>query len=336
MLTYIKARTAEEWNLPAYRGKGGHVESYFLKGNDPETLRAFWIKFTIYAPLRGNPLGEVWAILFDPHSRTVIGAKESYLLSECSLEGGKPIRMGHSTLSSTSTEGKIHNGEGKEIRWSLSFRSELPPLVLFPSRLMYHLPLPRSKTVTPHPYLLFSGTIHSPLGEWAFRNAPGCQGHNWGKEHAFSYAWVHCNLWEKREGIVFEGLSARVKVGKRILPPLSLGALILPGGKTLFFRGIKALTSRDIHFDPTTYRFSLRGEFYTLEGEARMDPQVSAGLTYLNPDGTPGYCLNSKTSDLVLKLINSDGRVVEEFRSHQTSALEILVRDPDHPVKMIL
>jgi hypothetical protein len=67
-----------------------------------------------------------------------------------------------------------------------------------------------------------------------------------------------------------------------------------------------------------------------------MDPQVSAGLTYLNPDGTPGYCLNSKTSDLVLKLINSDGRVVEEFRSHQTSALEILVRDPDHPVKMIL
>jgi hypothetical protein len=168
------------------------------------------------------------------------------------------------------------------------------------------------------------------------KNARGCQGHNWGKEHAYSYAWVHCNLWEKKEGIVFEGLSARVKVGERILPPLSLGALLLPGGNTLYFRGVKAMRSREVEYDATRYRFILPGRHYILEGEARMEPEISAGLTYLNPDGTPGYCLNSKTSSLVLRLKNYDGRIVEEFRSPGSSALEILTRDPDHPVKMIL
>src|SRR4051812_11039993 len=51
---------------------GGHVESYFLKANDPHTRRAIWIKTTIYAtgkPTKdGEPsstVAEAWAICFD-------------------------------------------------------------------------------------------------------------------------------------------------------------------------------------------------------------------------------------------------------------------------------
>ena len=52
------------------RDRGGHVESYFLKANDPRAPRAIWIKTTIYASARapsGEPhaLAEAWAIAFD-------------------------------------------------------------------------------------------------------------------------------------------------------------------------------------------------------------------------------------------------------------------------------
>lgn len=336
MPSYLTARTPEEWNAPAYAGKPGHVESYFFKGNDLENNRAFWIKFTIFSPLSGDPLGEVWAILFDQKNCTVLGAKESYPLSSCVLAKGKPIQMGNSWFTSERSEGIVATKTGEKIQWNLNFSCEIEPLALFPLRLMYLLPLPRSKTVTPYPDLVFSGTITSPLGVWTLEKVRGCQGHNWGKEHAYSYAWTHCNLFTRKEGIVYEGLSARVRIGKKIAPPLSLGALILPGGNTLYFRGLKALRSKEIEYDFTSYRFTLPGEHYILEGEAKLSPALAAGLTYYNPDGEKGYCLNSKTAELTIRLRNREGRTVEEFFSPAGAALEILTRDSEHPVRMIL
>lgn len=336
MASYLTAKTPEEWNTPAYRGRNGHVESYFLKGNDPGEGRAFWLKFTLYAPRTGeNHLAEVWAILFDLKGRRVLGAKESYPVTSALLAPGA-IQIGSSLFKGTTTSGTLRTQGGEEITWELRMESLAPPLVLFPTRLMYLTPVPRSKTVTPYPDLLFHGTIRSPLGTWELKGARGCQGHNWGKEHAHSYAWVHCNLFEKHEGLVYEGLTARVRIGRRLSPPISIGALLLPGGDTLFFNRLESLRSKEVDYDHTRYRFRLPGKHYVLEGEASLEPEMAAGLTYLNPDGEKGYCLNSKTSSLILRLKNHEGRVVEEFVSPQTAALEILTRDPQHPVKMIL
>jgi hypothetical protein len=40
----------------------GHVESYFLRANDPARPRALWLKATILAPLQGEPVAETWLI----------------------------------------------------------------------------------------------------------------------------------------------------------------------------------------------------------------------------------------------------------------------------------
>ncbi|MDB4933724.1 MAG: hypothetical protein JWP87_696, partial [Labilithrix sp.] len=55
-----------------YRG-GGHVESWFLKANEPGGRRAIWVKNTVFArePGKGKraavvpPMAEAWAIAFD-------------------------------------------------------------------------------------------------------------------------------------------------------------------------------------------------------------------------------------------------------------------------------
>jgi hypothetical protein len=298
--------------------------------------RAFWIKFTLFVPYEGEPLAEVWAILFDLSRRKVLGIKEEHPLSTARFEKEGGISVGSSLLSLKKTTGRVTNPERGFVSWDLSWESHYPPLVLFPYGWMYSFPLPKSKTVTPYPHLLFSGTIESPLGRWDLIKTPGCQGHNWGKEHTYQYAWVHGNTFRGREGVVFEGVSAQVRVLGRVLPPLTLGILLLPGGGMIPFHRFSSLRKNRGEWGYSSYRFTLVNRSYRLEGEGSLDPSMTAGLTYRNPDGEVGYCLNSKTSSLTLTLYNREGRVVDRLESENGSALEILTRSPDHPVQMIL
>ena len=60
--------TRDPWNAARYETgtAAGHYESWFQRANDPSGRRAFWIRYTIFAP-RGRPadaVGELWAIAF--------------------------------------------------------------------------------------------------------------------------------------------------------------------------------------------------------------------------------------------------------------------------------
>jgi len=51
----------------------GHYESFFVRANDPTRPRAFWIRYTVFAP-DGKPedaRGELWAVVFDGKSGKV-------------------------------------------------------------------------------------------------------------------------------------------------------------------------------------------------------------------------------------------------------------------------
>src|SRR5438046_2552815 len=69
-----RSHVGVRYTPPAPRG---HVESYFLKANDPARRRALWLKATIFAP-RERPhanhgagaggrgaIAEAWAVAFD-------------------------------------------------------------------------------------------------------------------------------------------------------------------------------------------------------------------------------------------------------------------------------
>jgi hypothetical protein len=61
--------TRDPWNAARYAPgmATGHYESWFQRANDPSGSRAFWIRYTIFAP-RDRPadaVGELWAIVFE-------------------------------------------------------------------------------------------------------------------------------------------------------------------------------------------------------------------------------------------------------------------------------
>src|SRR5205823_5809320 len=99
--------------------------------------------------------------------------------------------------------------------------------VHFPAAWMYEGPFPSSKVVSPLPDLRVSGSITVNGETWTVDAWPGVLGHNWGPRHTPLYAWGHCNVWTTEsgtphEGLVFEGMSGRIKLGPVLAPITTL------------------------------------------------------------------------------------------------------------------
>ncbi|MDY0002529.1 MAG: hypothetical protein RBU30_14635, partial [Polyangia bacterium] len=212
------------------------MESFFLKANDPASDRAFWLKFTILAPVGGREaVGEVWAILFDGHKEQR-AAKETFPVEALALgPGGVGITLGECEFGPGRSRGRLRGKDGTVFRWDLRFDGERAPLKPFPYAWMYTAPFPKSKSLTPTSDTRFEGFVEA--GELRFEVAswPGMQGHNWGKSHAERYAWAHCNVFADPDGravdAVFEGFSARIRLGPVVTPFLT-ACLLTHGGRT--------------------------------------------------------------------------------------------------------
>ncbi|MBI2898014.1 MAG: hypothetical protein HYY06_30960 [Deltaproteobacteria bacterium] len=311
----------------------GHAESYFLKANDPDGSRAFWLKFTFMSPA-GKPeqaLAEVWAIVFDRKTGRNRAAKESFPFAAATTSSDPfRIEVGGSMLETGKTRGAITTG-AEPISWDLGFttRSQLHrPL---PFDWMYRAKVPRQKLVTPYPDERFAGVVE--VGDRAIEVAgwPGMQGHNWGSEHTFAYAWCHCNVLGT-EGF-FEGFSGKVKLGPVKTPWLTLATLAIDG-RRIHFDGPSQMLSRKVDVGRYFWRFAVRRGATSLEGEAVAERDDMMGLTYENPGGPLTYCLNSKLARLSLEL-HEPGSPARRFES-DAAALELGTRDPSHGVRMVL
>lgn len=321
----------------------GHVESYFLKLNDPASPRALWLKFTILSPERHpkDAVAELWAIAFDGETGQHAAAKQTWAFSD-SEAGMKqyPLSLGGCVLAPGNTRGEVEKA-GHRIEWDLRFTASTPPMHLFPYEAMYRLPVPRSKTVTPYPDARFEGFYRVDGKEIAVSGWPGTQGHNWGREHAFLYAWSHCNLlYDERgtfmEDSYFEGLSARVRIAGKVTPFLSVAWLRLRG-VDFPFTHLRTLARAQAEVEVGaryTWSFSLAGEAGSLTGELEAPRENLVGLYYVNPNGEMTYCLNSKIARLRLSLRPYSGG--EIALTSEAAALEIGTRDPHHGVTMVL
>lgn len=331
-----------DWNALRFPGRGAdHVESYFVKGVSPEADRALWLKATIYscATEPERAVTEGWAIVWDhrgpSHRRQAV--KHSVPLDAARLEhdrlgvawddaqSGSFLR-----LDAERSEGRIVAPSGT-VSWELGLSGPADPLVLFPSRLMYDGPLPTSKTVTPQPDALLHGQLTLGDERWEIAAWRGMQGHNWGTGHAEQYAWVHCNQWSEPSELVLEAVTARVRLGPALSPPLSAACVRYRGVDHPFHGPIAMLATR-ADVGTRRYSFSASSRGATLEGVFEAATEDLVGLYYDNPRGQPTHCLNSKLARGRLRLALPGQPVVS--LSTQAAALELGTRRVDHGVRM--
>jgi hypothetical protein len=131
-----------------------------------------------------------------------------------------------------------------------------------------------------------SSGLAEVFGErWDVTGWNGMQGHNWGREHAFEYAWGQCFFPADKgapEAMV-EGFTGRIRIAGRTTPRLS-AMVVRRGTRTYSFATIFDFWRQEAHVGPERWTLSLK----SADGEARlrMDAagQPMACLGYANPD----------------------------------------------------
>lgn len=323
------------------RGDGkGHVESFFLKANDPDGDRAFWLKFTIYAPVTGEgTVGEVWAILFD-RDEGHRAAKATFPIEQLTLGvDNVGVSVADCELVPGHTHGSIRDAAGMEFRWNLDFEGDRRPLRPLPYEWMYTAEaFPKSKTLTPTSDTRYDGYVQAGDRRLEVEAWPGMQGHNWQRAHAERYAWGHCNVFVDPEGnpvdAVFEGVSTKLKIGPVVTPYLTLAMLVHEGRVYAFNQAVNLVRNR-CELDYESWDFVCQHGPYRLLGSLWTTKDQMVGLTYHNPQGEPAHCLNSKIAHCEMRLVER-GETVLRMRSPGKAALEVTVKEPDHGVKMYL
>jgi len=324
----------------------GHVESYFLKANEPTGDRALWIKATIFAgqsdPLR--PVVEGWAIAFDRRGgeRRHVAVKHTLPFEAAAFHRGGlgvgwkvPVsaRAEHPaelTLTPGESTGLVVGPEHR-VAWNLRFSQRGEAFAHYPYPLMYEAPLPAFKVCSPCPDARFEGEVIVDGERWSLDGWRGMQGHNWGPEHTERYAWSHSAIWEEGDDLLLDGLSAKVALGPVRTPLLTLICVRHEGVDYAFNTPVELVRSHG-EIGPGRWTFSAKNRRARIEGSVEASDEDFVGLYYPNPDGRMTYCLNTKLATAQVCFQPAGGPAIT--RSSRCAALEIATRDPGHGVRM--
>lgn len=333
-------RRADEralWNGARWRPKErrGHYESWFCRANHPTRPLAFWIRYTIFEPEGGGreaARGELWAVWFDGERGRVIGSKRDVAIADCSFgKSALEVSIGGSALEDGRLDGSCE-GQGHALRWSLTFETERPPLLLF-DRALYGAPFPKAKALVPAPQARFDGTVEVDGEPQAIESWPGSQNHNWGEKHTDHYAWGQVVGFDERPDAFFEVAIARVRLGP-VLLPAACPLVLRVGDEELAFRTLPAMLRGAGRYDFFHMAFSNRGAEGSVEGVIAAPRERFVALPYDDPPGGTRTCLNSKIASCHLTL-RRPGRAPLSLSSANRAAFEILTDADDHGVRRI-
>lgn len=295
--------TRDFWNAARYRtGTDGHYESWFQRANDPTGRRAFWIRYTIFAPA-GRPdaaVGELWAIAFDRSGPHIVAVKQVHPIAACRFSVERlDVAIGDARLDDAGLRGAATAG-GHTIAWDLRYAGGQPPLLLLPERL-YAAPLPRAKALVGRPLARFTGSINVDGETLVIADWVGSQNHNWGSRHTDRYAWGQVAGFDEAPDGFLECSTARLKLGPLWTPPMS-PVLLRLGDTTLRWNGLpRAIRARG-RYAPYDWRIETSGPDGELALHIAADAADFVALRYDNPPGGSKICLNSKIARCELTL----------------------------------
>lgn len=344
-LLYCQRMTADDDNLPRFRVGTDHVESWFVRANDPASARAVWLKATVLTRADGTSLSQAWFSIFDD-DRTE-GFRLDVPLAGATFDGdpsGFRAEVGPLTLrldaDSGASAGRLGSGSGG-VSWDLAF-TRVPgplgrPMCLLPTPRLVDAPFPRNKLLTPFPVATFAGTVTWGPDTWDLSDWIGMQGHNWGSSHSPEYAWGQCVFTGSAEGrpvAVVEGASGRIALGRKASPLLSMLVIRRSGDEYRFDRVVDLWRQRPA-LDFPRWSLQMAGR----DGQAHLEMRGRTGamvcLGYQNPARPTSYCLNSKTASVRLTVRPRRGSAFE-LRSEHAGALEFLTAEPVDEVQPVV
>lgn len=270
-------------------------ESFYWRGLSPDGSKAFWLKHNLLRVSSENTiLIKNGLVIFDKEKRnsSCLFQEKKINLSEFLgkkktswLEWGREnFENGFFDIHSNKLCGLIR-GKFRPIQWDLSFLLSGKPYYHYPKNIWYSLPFPKTKLVTSDRFVTFDGTIQNSDSVFSVNGWTGICGHNWGTSHALAYVFSTCNRFLKNEKAFFAGLSAKIPIGSRTSPLLSLCFLEWNGVGYHFDSLLSSMSHEAGFFEKNRWEVVFNNSSHRLKVEVFSKIEDGVFLLYEKPSG---------------------------------------------------
>jgi hypothetical protein len=310
--------------FPDVPPEAGHYESFYLRAAHPSEPLGVWIRYTVHTRPGAEPNGSLWFTLFDANADGPWAVKVT--------ERGPRIPSGGFIEIAGATFGpEAVTGRAGDASWDLRYTGGADPLLHLPRDWMYRAKLPRTKTLSPHPAALYSGTVTVADRTIELDRWPGMVGHNWGAEHAERWVWMHGIGFEgKGEDTWIDAAVGRVKAGPFATPWLGNGGISIDGVRYRL-GGIERTRAIRVNERPTGCDFLLPGPGITVRGRVGSEAKNFVGWVYADPAGPEHNTVNCSISDMELT-VSRDSRPDLTLVTRAGASYELGMRETDHGI----
>jgi hypothetical protein len=319
---------SEADNLPAWTGRPGEYEVWFLTISDPGSGNGYWIRSTLSSPVRGVPTAGVWFARFDrSNPEDTFGLHRAY--ERWALEEGRfHVRVGGATMSSGVAAGSVE-AAGHAVSWDLRFPTGEPTYRLLPDWL-YRSRLAPTKPFSPNVRTRVAGSITVDGASVELEDAPSQQGHLYGSRHAERWAWAHCSDFLDDDAVL-HAVTAQGRGGPFTTPFFTFAGLQWEGQWIRFTK-----VRRRCDFGLGTWKIYLAGRPHRLPGRIEAPSRAMLRARYTDPSGELRFCHNSEIASCRLALFERKARGFEQvalLESRGTTHAEWAGRSPAHVVE---
>jgi hypothetical protein len=302
----------------------GHYESFYLRAAHPSEPLGIWIRYTVHKRPGEEPKGSLWFTLFDA------GADGPWAVKVTEpgprLPNGGFIEIAGATFG----PGAV-TGSAGEASWDLRYTGDGDPLFHLPRDWMYRAKIPRTKTLSPLPAALYSGTVTVGDRTIELDRWPGMVGHNWGAEHAERWVWMHGIGFEGKNGDTWiDAAVGRIKVGPVTTPWMGNGGISIDGERYRL-GGIEKTRGIRVNERPSRCDFVIPGQGITVRGTVGSEPKNFVGWVYADPAGPEHNTVNCSISDMELT-VSRDGQPDLVLSTRAGASYELGMRETDHGI----
>ena len=272
--------------------KAPYYESRYIRANRPDQAQALWLRETLLVPTAGEPVADVWVMVFDPEGSGNRALKEPYPIDAAAYEYDDwTARIGATTLDDQSAQGVV-TGRDRSARWDMRIAAGTAEPVKLLTERAYKARIPTAKTTVRHPLAQFNGLLELDDVRVVVDDWTGSVNHNWGTKHTPAYAFGQVCGFDNAPDSTLEIVTARAAIGRFLAPAATL-FVFRHEGEEFAVRSILSSLQTHARYEPFAWTFGGRIGDHMIEGEITAEVDDVIGLTYTDTDGGQKYCYNS-------------------------------------------
>jgi hypothetical protein len=299
-----------------------YYESRYIRANHPEQPQALWLRETLLLPTVGDPVADVWVMVFDPQGAGNRALKQPYPIDAAAYEYDNwTARIAATSIDDRSAQGVVTGGS-RSARWDLRITPGSEGMVKLLTDRAYKARIPTAKTTVRHPLAEFDGQVELDDTRLVLDGWTGSVNHNWGSKHTPAYAFGQVCGFDDAPDSSLEIVTARAAIGPVLLPGVTL-FVFRHAGQEFAVRSILGSMQTHGRYQPFSWAFGARVGDRMIEGEIVVEATDVIGLTYTDTDGRSKYCYNSAIATCRIQLA---GKAFErtELTATRRAMFEIL------------